>query len=482
VLVALATVAPAAAVPPDRADLGEAYLRYEAAIGTAKPEGSARAAANRAFDALTGAYFAGDFASALTALADATAQVRGFDDARRDGWRFVAARRVQGLPRAVEAGSACAWKLSWEPLDGVGIRRATEDAPLPVRWAETRPVRVFVRDASGELASTDREDGVLEFTAPKVPQTLRAFAEIAPGGEVVELGRIAVLSESLASVRTRMLAQVATLSERPDMSEVADALRARVELLSDVPERTRSASLLADLPRLVAQLDEEFASAGRGDNPFDIRDERDGVRRGEHWRVHRLLGANIPVARYVPSGDGPFPIVVAFHGAGGDECMFFEGYGQGELQRLAERERFIAVCPATVPFAASPNLLDALVAELAAELPVDRTRVHLLGHSLGAVTAGRLAALKPKSLRGAALIAGYADVARKAPPAARRLWAAELDPIFSAEGLGKQHEDAVAAGRGFELTLVPNEGHTLVVGAVLSDAISWLLQLPPSGE
>jgi poly(3-hydroxybutyrate) depolymerase len=162
--------------------------------------------------------------------------------------------------------------------------------------------------------------------------------------------------------------------------------------------------------------------------------------------------------------------------------MFFEGYGRGELQRLAERERFIAICPATVPFAASPNLLDALVAELAAELPIDRDRVYLLGHSLGAVTAGRLAALKPKSMRGAALIAGFSDVARKSTPATRRLWAAELDPIFSAESLAKQHSDAVAAGRPFELTRVPNEGHTLVVGAVLPEAVSWLLRLPAPAE
>jgi predicted esterase len=479
---ALSLATCALGVPPDRADLGEAYLRYELAVEVARPTGDARATANRAFDALTGAFFAGDFASALTALADATAEVRGLDEARRDGWRYLAARRAQGWPRAVVVGSACAWKISWEPLDGVGLRRPGDGGATPVRWTETRPVRIVVRGTAGELVATTQDDGSLEFAAPAAPETLQVLAELAGGGELVEIGRVAVLSEALPAVRARMLSQVDALAAQPDTADVAEALRARVELLSDAPERTRSASLLADLPRLVAQLDEEFAAAGRGDNPFAVLDDHDGVRRGRHWRVHRLLGANIPVARYVPSGEGPFPVVVAFHGAGGDECMFFEGYGRGELQRLAERERFIAICPATVPFAASPNLLDALVAELAAELPIDRDRVYLLGHSLGAVTAGRLAALKPKSMRGAALIAGFSDVARKSTPATRRLWAAELDPIFSAESLAKQHSDAVAAGRPFELTRVPNEGHTLVVGAVLPEAVSWLLRLPAPAE
>ena len=479
---AIALAAQAFAVPPDRADLGEAYLRYERAVEDAKPAGEARAKANRAFDALTGAFFAGDFATALTSLAEATAAVRHFDEKQRDGWRFVASRRAQGVPRAVVAGTECDWGITWGALDGVGVRRAeTVDAPA-VRWSEAPPSRIVVIGSAGEVGSSVNGESRVAFRAPVEPETLRVCVDPAGGAALVEIARVAVLREPLPALRERFAQRLRALAEQPGSSAVAEALRARVGLLADMPDRARSASLLAELPRLVEQLDEEFDIADRGENPFSVLDEPGGVRRGLHWREHRLLGAKIPVARFVPEGEGPFPLVIAFHGAGGDECMFFEGYGRGELRRLAERERFIAVCPATIPFAASPNLLDALVGELATELPIDRSRVYVLGHSLGAVTAGRLAALRPKSVVAAGLIAGFADVPRKAQPARRRLWAAELDPIFPASGLERQRDEAARTGRPIEWTLVPDEGHTLVVGAVLPEVVAWLLAQAPADE
>lgn len=462
------------AAPPDRGDLGVAYLRFEAAVDEAKLSGEALADANRSFDSLTGAFFAGDFASALRALASATAGVRGLDGSGRDAWRWLAARRPSGIPRSVVAGAPCEFGIRFEILDGVGETRE-KDAPGTTRWKETAPATLVVQSAGETLGEFSLDAASCIFTAPSTPQTLRVGVRMPGVADPVEIGRIAVLTEELAELRHEYERGLAALSARAETEELADALRPRVALLSETVDRGRSVSLLADLPTLVAQLDAEFARAARAENPF-------AERRGLHWREHRLLGARVPVARYAPTREGPMPLVIAFHGAGGDECMFFEGYGRGKLRELAEREGFIAVCPATIPFAASPNLLEALVAEIAADLPVDRGRVYLLGHSLGAVTAGRLAALRPEGMRAAGLIAGFGDVARKSTPASRRLWAAELDPIFPASGLARQHADATAAGRGFELTVVPNEGHTLVVGSVLPEVVRWLLAQPARGE
>jgi pimeloyl-ACP methyl ester carboxylesterase len=110
--------------------------------------------------------------------------------------------------------------------------------------------------------------------------------------------------------------------------------------------------------------------------------------------------------------------------------MFFDGYGGGALLRSASGEAFVAVCPPTVAFGVSPNLLEAFIDELAKELPIDRTRVGLIGHSLGGVTASRLAVQRPNLITGAVCIAGFADLPRTGTPAPRKVFLAELDPLF----------------------------------------------------
>jgi dienelactone hydrolase len=200
---------------------------------------------------------------------------------------------------------------------------------------------------------------------------------------------------------------------------------------------------------------------------------------GDVWRIYKALGTELPVRQFVPEGPGPFPLVIAFHGAGGDENMFFDGYGDGALKRAAAGQGIAVVCPPTVAFGLSPNLLDALIDEVAKDVPIDRTRVALLGHSLGAVTASRLAVLKPHLVTGAVCIAGFADLARDGKPAPRRVFLAELDPLFPQESTSATVESAKRRGEDIELEIVRHEGHTLVVGKVIPQAMRWILTREP---
>ena len=118
---------------------------------------------------------------------------------------------------------------------------------------------------------------------------------------------------------------------------------------------------------------------------------------------------------------------------------------------------------------------------LAAELPVDRTRVYLLGHSLGAAAAWNVARQRPDLVAAIACISGACGgVPAPAPPRVPPLLSVvgELDPIAQPARVEALVAEARAAGRAVEFRLVPGYGHTLVVGAVLPDVIDWLLRQP----
>ena len=177
------------------------------------------------------------------------------------------------------------------------------------------------------------------------------------------------------------------------------------------------------------------------------------------------------------------------HGLGND-YVYIDGSQEPSLDfaraaRLVSDRHFavgsdglIAVCPPTVAFGVSPNLLEAFIEELAKNLPIDRTRIGLMGHSLGGVTASRLAVLKPDLITGAACIAGFADLPREGAPAPRRVFLAELDPLFPIESTTQAIEAARMRGESIEIEPVPHEGHTLVVGKVVPQAVRWLLARP----
>ena len=119
------------------------------------------------------------------------------------------------------------------------------------------------------------------------------------------------------------------------------------------------------------------------------------------------------VVRVPPAAAGrtPLPVLLAFHGGGGNATGFQKYAG---LDRVAEREGVIVVYPDGSGAGAGRRLLTwnageccgyaqqaragdvaialAILKKLASELPIDRTRVYVTGHSNGAMMAYRVAA------------------------------------------------------------------------------------------
>lgn len=199
----------------------------------------------------------------------------------------------------------------------------------------------------------------------------------------------------------------------------------------------------------------------------------------ESLPAERLLlpvegGDPVPYHLVLPNRTGPVPLIVALHGAGGDERMFMAGYGAGVIARLAMDQGFAVVSPLTTAIAGRPERLDALVREVGDRVMVDPARIYIVGHSMGAGAAWQLARQRPELLAAVACIAGPCGAGAGGPPLL--VVAAEVDPLGTPARLEATAVAAREAGQRIEYQLAEGWGHTLVVGEVLPAVMFWLLR------
>jgi predicted esterase len=207
---------------------------------------------------------------------------------------------------------------------------------------------------------------------------------------------------------------------------------------------------------------------------------------------------SIPWRLVAPDGwegsSTPLPVVVALHGAGGNEHMFVEAYGAGRLAALAREEGFVVISPLTPAFAQRADALEALLEAAGALGPIQREAVFLLGHSMGAGAAWSATLRDPSRVAAVACVAGACGQ-RPATPAGPEgglpgsgeagsnalpwppllVVAGGLDPLAPPARLQPVAEAAFQAGLPVTFRVLEEEGHTLVVGAVLEEVVAWLL-------
>jgi predicted esterase len=201
-------------------------------------------------------------------------------------------------------------------------------------------------------------------------------------------------------------------------------------------------------------------------------------------RVETVEGREVAYLLHVPEGVAPaagWPVVVAVHGSGGDERMFFGGYGAGSIVNLADEQRVAVISPAA-PL--STSALFGLVDTLAPRHSLDGARVALLGHSMGAGIVSRAAGERPERTRAVACIAGSCAAAGRASVGEAgavpvMVVAGALDPLVGVASLEAQATALRAGGRVVEFRVYETEGHTLVVGESLSAVMKWLGEAGP---
>lgn len=179
------------------------------------------------------------------------------------------------------------------------------------------------------------------------------------------------LRDSLAKVGKRDNPSLATAEYTLDLYERADkgAVNPRAY---DFKKEFAAAQTIAD-------------DAQSGRDPF--AGKHGDFRKAYRSAVDQTLQ---PYRLFIPDtydGTKPAPLVVALHGMGGDENSMFDGYGK-ELTPDANKYGFIVVAPKGRDQAsmyrgtAEQDVLD-VMAEVERDYKVDKSRVYLMGHSMG---------------------------------------------------------------------------------------------------
>lgn len=444
-----------------RADLARAYLRLERALSSHAPGPDEIPAINRRFDQASVAFFSGQYGSAIKTLGEMTASLLGEpDDAPTRAARSLAVRVTAVVDGGTSARVRSMHALG-EPYSGpLELRLIGPDGPPP------RSVR-FTVETKGSTP-IDAQVPLKELLEGRSPGTYTLSVAV-PGGTSFEAARVSLMPPT-APRRASLESRLAAVPEGDAVAARArEIARARVGLLTDEPSPTNSAQFLADMHALADDLEREIAAVERGENPY-------ARLAGDHWRVIPVAGAMVPCRVFAPAsalaGNARPPLVVAFHGAGGDESMFFEGYGGGKIKDLADRHGFVCAAPLTYS-GSSPAAFDALIDHMAEDFGIDRGRAYVLGHSMGAGAVTSLVSRRHGSIAGAACLAGGGAVRGPIPPMMVVL--AELDPIVPPARVRRSFEEAARADLPVTIVEAEGWGHTLVVGEYLPRVVDFLL-------
>lgn len=455
----------ATAPAQDRFIVGRKLVAFENAWDS-HPDAAARKRTLPPLKRALGHFFGGKFAEAA----------RSLDEARH------------ALESAQPADGAVRWADSLAVIPGA---RLTEPGLLEARIARIYDPAVAAPGRVEIKLLLDGADGVTrELTKTDVTSTTKLIA--------LPCGQLPDGDHSLRTVfaidGTEIAGGVQTLSIAKDAKARLQRLRPLArEQLGREPLGVETLTLLAHGERLQRLLDymsfetnfpaerllreaEELAKLPKGGTYYD------GKRPGQFWLTLPIRGGkHAPIRIDVPpeaKASKPIPLVIALHGMGGSENLFFDAYGHGEIVRQARRRGWMVVATRADGLFAAPPVVD-VIDELSRRYPIDKSRVFLVGHSMGAAQAVSLAKLHPERWAGVACLGGGAAIKVSDP--------LKKVPFY----IGAGTEDFLLAGcRGLAKALkdsgvetvkmheFPEVEHITIVQVALPEVFEWFESLP----
>jgi predicted esterase len=293
--------------------------------------------------------------------------------------------------------------------------------------------------------------------------------------EVVAGGKTLATSEETISVIPRLHERLARLREVCRQSvEGPPTDRATLDSLTKLLEfLDRRYALETDYPaaRLLAEAEALAKAVAAKEHYYGPQ------RTGQFWLTLATAAGAAPVRLFVPEAakaGRPVPVVVALHGAGGSENLFFDAYGNGAIVWLAKERGWMVVATRAGGLFDGPPPVPAVLDELARLYPVDRSRVYVVGHSMGAAHAVLLAQQTPGRYAAIAPLGGGGSVSK--PEAVKDLpifigCGSEDITLFGAKGLAQALQKIGATHTTFKE--YPNVEHILVVQEALKDVFAF---------
>ncbi len=417
-----------------------------------------RAAAIPRIQAAVLGFFSGNASAVAQSLDETAAALRGQSPSAADQWAaalsVTPARALVDLREpTLDVTIATLYEVN-APRPELTLRLAVGKSAATVRLPADAPLPRRARIAF-EPATQDA-DAALEVVAGTPDRPARQAWRVGVS-RVRDLDRRLAALDAAAAALAKSLAPDAFDVERSTLAtrlSLLKALREKPPLETDLA----AASLLRDAERLVEGL--------RATPP---RSTLSGLA-GETLLSAPTAKGPLP-ARALANPDAPV-LVVAFHGAGGSENMFFDSYGDGEIVRLCRARSWALICPrVTSPLDDYGPVIERLPGLLAPKAK----RIFLVGHSLGAVTTLAVATKYADRLAGIAPISGRAPGATGALKALPTFVSAGTKD-FSRAGSEQLAERLRAQETPTTFKLYETE-HLLVVPDALPDIFAWMDRL-----
>jgi predicted esterase len=148
--------------------------------------------------------------------------------------------------------------------------------------------------------------------------------------------------------------------------------------------------------------------------------------------------APLPVRIFIPASAkvAKVPLVVALHGAGATENMFFEAYGVGKVKTLCNDRGWMLVAPR------NGITIDNL-RMLIQELPIDPEQIIFIGHSMGAGQALEFAVNHSKEVKALGLMGGAGAIGKNQSLGTMPVFVGVGSEDFSRAAVAKFSQEAI---------------------------------------
>ncbi len=385
----------------------------------------------------------------------------GFSCNAANAWVFQPERRLLDLTAESFALTATLWYSPCVESGSSGSAMTLAARLDPEREPLTFPGVDFGERTEVRMALAGRTPGDVQLTVVATDQGFGSSTH--------------KLTLSIVEKRDERLAALeAALDKLPDTAPRLERETGKA-LLALLKSLAAGSTEETDYPgaRLLAEAEQVVAAAAKGERWYG------SARTGQFWLAVPTSEKRSTRARiFVPAlpADAPKPpLVVALHGAGGSENMFFDGYGDGEIVRQCETRKWMLVAP-RVGFGSAP--VAALVDELATRFAFDPERVFVVGHSMGAAAGTSVVLADPTRYAAFVALGGGQAVKDAAKLAGLPIFIGAGERDFGLAGAKSLRDSLLGSGAKRVLWReYANTEHLLVVPDALPDVFAWLTSL-----